>query len=126
MKKRFSHKLLPTVIAAVLAVSPVFAQDTSSAISGRVLDAGGQPIAGAKVQIVHEPSGTSKMVTTDAEGRYTAQGLRVGGPFDVTASKDGMAPLHQQDIYLQLAQESSVNLTMGGGAQQANAKIWKA
>jgi hypothetical protein len=109
--------MLPLAIAALLASATVLAQDTSSAISGRVLDANGQPVAGATVQIVHEPSGTTKITTTDADGRYSAQGLRVGGPFDVTASKAGQAQAVQNDVYLQLAQETPVNLTMG--AEQA-------
>ena len=79
MNSRIRSKVLPFAIASLLAVSaPAFAQDTSSSISGRVLDAGGQPVANATVQIVHEPSGTTKVVTTDASGRYAAQGLRVG------------------------------------------------
>ena len=53
-----------------------------------MLDASGQPVAGATVEIVHVPSGTSRTVVTDANGRYAAQGLRVGGPFDVKASGD--------------------------------------
>ena len=47
------------------------------------------------------PSGTSRTVVTDAEGRYTAQGLRVGGPFDVKASGDNGANAEQDDVYLQ-------------------------
>ncbi|MEO8999519.1 MAG: carboxypeptidase regulatory-like domain-containing protein [Rhodanobacter sp.] len=109
---------MPLAIAALLAVAlPAIAQDTSSAISGRVLDASGQPVAGATVQIVHEPSGTTKITTTGADGRYSAQGLRVGGPFDVTVSKAGQAQAVQNNVYLQLAQETPVNLTMG--AEQA-------
>ncbi|EIL92947.1 Oar protein [Rhodanobacter spathiphylli B39] len=95
------------------------AQDTSSSISGRVLDANGQPVAGATVQIVHEPSGTTKITTTGPDGRYSSQGLRVGGPFDVTVSKAGMAQAEQDNVYLQLAQETPVNLTMGGASEQA-------
>jgi len=109
-------KILPLAITALLAATPVLAQDTSSAISGRVLDSSGQPVAGATVKIVHEPSGTTKTTTTDADGRYAAQGLRVGGPFDVTASKAGLTQAEQDKVYLQLSQSTAVNLTMGAVA----------
>ncbi|WP_040673258.1 TonB-dependent receptor [Rhodanobacter spathiphylli] len=120
MNSRIRTKLLPFAIASLLAASvPAMAQDTSSSISGRVLDANGQPVAGATVQIVHEPSGTTKITTTGPDGRYSSQGLRVGGPFDVTVSKAGMAQAEQDNVYLQLAQETPVNLTMGGASEQA-------
>jgi Carboxypeptidase regulatory-like domain len=115
MKNPMRAKALPFAIASLLAVAvaPAVAQNvTSSAVSGRVVDASGQPVANATVQIVHEPSGTTKVVTTDADGRYTAQGLRVGGPFDITATKSGVAQGEQGNVYLQLGQVSSVNLKM--------------
>jgi len=111
-------KLLPVAIATLLATSPVLAQETSSSISGRVVDASGQPLSGATVQIVHEPSGTTKTTTTDASGRYSAQGLRVGGPFDVKATKDG-TQIEQGNVYLQLAQDTAVNLTVGAAQAAA-------
>lgn len=118
MNSRIRSKVLPFAIASLLAASaPAFAQDTSSSISGRVLDASGQPVANATVQIVHEPSGTTKVVTTDASGRYAAQGLRVGGPFDVKVSKDG-TEADQNNVYLQLGQESAINITMTTAAAQ--------
>ena len=120
MNSRIRTKLLPFAIASLLAASvPVMAQDTSSSISGRVLDASGQPVAGATVQIVHEPSGTTKITTTGPDGRYSSQGLRVGGPFDVTVSKAGMAQAEQDNVYLQLAQESAINLVMGGASAKS-------
>ena len=122
MNSRIRAKLLPFAIASLLAAAvPAMAQDTSSSISGRVLDASGQPVAGATVQIVHEPSGTIKIATTDADGRYSAQGLRVGGPFDVTASKAGLTQGEKDNVYLQLAQTAAINLSMGGPSVQ-NAK----
>lgn len=113
MKTDIRARLLPLAIAALLSAAPVLAQDTSSALTGRIVDAKGQPVANATVQIVHEPTGTTKIVTTDADGRYAAQGLRVGGPFDLTVSKDGQTQAKQDHIYLQLAQESSINLVAG-------------
>ncbi len=122
MNTSLRSKLLPLAIGSLLAVAlPALAQDTSSSISGRVLDASGQPVSGATVQIVHEPSGTTKITTTDADGRYSAQGMRVGGPFDVTVSKAGFAQAKQDNVYLQLSQGTAVNLTMGAGSA-ANAQ----
>jgi outer membrane receptor protein involved in Fe transport len=113
-------RALPVAITALLAMAPLAAQNiTTSGVSGRVLDAQGQPVAGATVTILHEPSGTTKAVTTDADGRYAAQGLRVGGPFDISASKAGMAAVEQGNVYLQLGQPSSINLSMGTSAQNA-------
>ena len=116
MNNRLRAKLLPFAVSALLAAAaPVGAQETSAAISGRVLDANGQPVAGAVVQIVHEPSGTTKVTTTDASGRYAAQGLRVGGPYDVTVSKAGLSQAEQHEVYLKLAQDTAINLVMGTG-----------
>lgn len=120
MNSRIRAKVLPFAIASLLAMSvPAIAQDTSSSISGRVLDANGQPVSGATVQIVHEPSGTTKTTTTDANGRYAASGLRVGGPFDVKVNKDGQIT-EQDNVYLQLSQDTAVNLTVGAAAAAKN------
>jgi len=114
MNSRIRAKLLPLAITALLAATPAMAQNvTSSAVAGRVVDASGSPLAGVTVQIVHVPSGTTKIVTTDADGRYTAQGLRVGGPFDITASKTGLSGAERDNVYLQLGQASAINLQMG-------------
>jgi len=120
MNSRIRAKLLPLAIASLLA-APAFAQETSSTISGRVVDAAGQPVADATVVIVHEPSGTTKTTVTDASGRYSAQGLRVGGPFDVTATKNGTPSARQDNVYLQLGADTAVNLSSGAAANAADA-----
>jgi hypothetical protein len=112
MNKQLRVRLLPWVIGSLFAVSTAFAQNTSSSLSGRIVDAAGQPVAGATVEIVHVPSGTSRTVLTDAEGRYSAQGLRVGGPFDVKASGDNGAKAEQDDVFLQLAEETTLNMNL--------------
>ena len=112
MNKQLRVRLLPWVIGSLFAMSCAFAQNTSSSLSGRIVDAGGKPVAGASVEIVHVPSGTSRTVLTDAEGRYSVQGLRVGGPFDVKASGDNGANAEQDDVFLQLAEETTLNLNL--------------
>ncbi|MDN5925240.1 MAG: carboxypeptidase-like regulatory domain-containing protein, partial [Xanthomonadales bacterium] len=122
MNKRMRLALLPLAVSSMLAMSAAMAQNvTSSAVSGQVLNDAGQPVAGATVTIVHEPSGTTKVVTTGADGRYAAQGLRVGGPFDVTATKQGVQLGERDDVYLQLGQVSSINLASHPEAANAQA-----
>ena len=95
-------------LAVALAAAPAFAQDTSSALSGRVLGPEGNPVAGATVTIVHEASGTVSRATTDAEGRYISRGLRVGGPFTVSVqSPTGNAA--QEDIFLKLGETATLS-----------------
>ena len=112
MNKQLRVRLLPWVIGSLFAMSTAFAQNTSSSLSGRIVDAAGTPVAGATVEIVHMPSGTSRTVVTDAEGRYAAQGLRVGGPFDVKASGANGANAEQDDVFLQLAEETTLNMSL--------------
>lgn len=116
MNKRLRVRVLPLVLASLLASSPTFAQNTSAAMSGRVTDANGAPVAGATVEILHVPSNTTKTVTTDAEGRFSARGLRVGGPFVVDANKSGLQKAERKDLYLKLAEDTEVDLKMAQDA----------
>src|SRR6266571_2704627 len=86
MFKRSNYVSLLWLVLALFAAAPLFAQSTSSALTGRVTDEKGAPIAGVQVEIIHQPSGTHATATTDADGRYQARGLRVGGPYSIKAS----------------------------------------
>jgi len=111
MKTRLNKKLLPLLVASVLmSMSSVHAQETTSGVSGHVVDAQGNPVVGAKVHIVHVPSGTSATATTDASGRYQAQGLRVGGPYHIDAEGTGVQKAEADNVYLRLAEVSTINL----------------
>ena len=118
MNQRIRVKILPFAIASLLAMGSAMAQNTSSSMTGRVVDSAGKPVAGATVQIVHVPSGTTRIVTTDASGQFNAQGLRVGGPFDVIASKAGLEKTEKDDVYLKLSETATVDLSMGVVAKQ--------
>lgn len=105
-------KLSLGLALALATVTPAFAQQTSAALGGVVTTEQGQPIAGAEVIIVHTPSGTTSRATTDASGRYSARGLRVGGPYTVTVIRDGFQSEVQENVYLVLGESSSVNVDL--------------
>ncbi|MGL5838250.1 MAG: TonB-dependent receptor [Sphingorhabdus sp.] len=88
---------------ASLSATPAFAQETTSSVRGTV-ESGSGPVAGATVTIVHEPSGTTSTSTTDASGNFSANGLRIGGPFTVTVDADGFQSAQVTDLSLSAGQ----------------------
>jgi Carboxypeptidase regulatory-like domain len=83
-----------------LTATPAFAQETTSAVRGTVSGPSG-PVSGATVTVVHEPSGTTSTSTTDANGGFSANGLRIGGPFTVTVDADGFEQAQVTDLTLE-------------------------
>ena len=77
-------------VAITLATLPALAQNTTSAVGGRITGTDGKPAGGAQVTILHKDSGSVNTTTTDADGRYSARGLRVGGPYTITITKNGL------------------------------------
>ena len=66
------------------------AQVTTSSLNGKVTDASnGEALAGAIIKAVHVPTGTSYGISANTKGQYTIQGMRPGGPYQVTISYIG-------------------------------------
>lgn len=81
--------LLGAALAAIALPYAAYAQETTSAVAGQVISDTGKPVAGAKVSVVHLPSGTRATSITDGSGSFGLRGLRVGGPYTVTVSAAG-------------------------------------
>ncbi len=111
------------LVVALAAAPPAQAQETTSQLNGYVVDAAGRPIAGAQVSIVHIPTGTTASVTTTASGQFSATGLRVGGPYRITASAEGMQESVVEDLYTKLAERTSVTLVAQPIAQLAGVEV---
>ena len=105
-------KCLIAAFAAMLMSVAAFAQVTTSALGGRVVDANGAPVIGVAVIATHTPSGTVYGVTTNEAGRYTINGMRSGGPYSVEFTCMGYQTVTYTDLTLQLAETSSLNATL--------------
>ena len=81
------------------------AQVTTSSMTGKVtLEGSGDEIIGATVVAVHEPSGTRYNAVTNVNGMFTIQGMRTGGPYNVTVSYIGHQTKTFRGITLQLGE----------------------
>ena len=105
-------KCLVAAFAAMLMSVAAFAQVTTSALGGRVVDANGAPVVGVAVVATHEPSGTVYGVVTNNDGRYAINGMRAGGPYKVEVSCLGYQPVTYTEISLQLAESFALNATL--------------
>ena len=104
-------KRLLTFFLAMIASVAMMAQVTTSSISGKVVDQQG-PLPGATVIATHVPSGTSYGTTTNSEGRYTMQGMRVGGPYSIEVRFVGYKTIKTDNVTLKLGETHRADFTL--------------
>ena len=98
---------------AAMVSTPAMAQETTSSVRGTVESPNG-PVADATVTVVHEPSGTTATSTSDANGNFNVNGLRVGGPFTVTVEADGYENAQVTDLSLSAGQAFRLPVVLQG------------
>ena len=114
------QKRLFFLVAMLLTMTlTAVAQVTTSSMAGKVTFEGSdETIIGATVQAVHEPSGTRYTAVTNANGRYAIQGMRTGGPYNVTVSYIGHQTKTLRGITLQLAETYILDVWLSEDANQ--------
>ena len=105
---KHSFKIVALAIIALFAGVAAYAQVTTSSIAGKITDTKGEVVPGAVVVAVHVPSGTQYHAVTGAQGRYTIQGMRPGGPYNVTVSLMGYEEAKISDVALQLGETANI------------------
>jgi hypothetical protein len=112
MKKIFTNKVVlgaMFVLFTAFTSVQVFAQSTTAAISGTVLDEKGEGLPGANIIAIHEPTGSRYGAATRADGRFNIVNMRVGGPYKVTISFVGYKDVVKTGINLTIAQDLRIN-----------------
>lgn len=85
---------------------------TTGAMSGVVADTGGSSLADANVVAVHVPSGTQYRAVTRAGGAFNIPGMRVGGPYRVTATRIGFRSHTEENVFVALGQDFRIDFRL--------------
>lgn len=115
------RKNLLVIILMLISAGGVMAQGITTAIlTGKITDQKGEGVPGASILAVHTPTGTQFGVDSKADGRFTLNNLKVGGPYKITISFVGYKTQSYDDVYLKLAEPFTLNHTLAEESTQLN------
>lgn len=109
-------RLLFLVVAALMLPAITFGQGkTSGSIEGTITDVNGEPIPGANVVAIHQPTGTRYGTASRNNGGYTFNSVRVGGPYIIQVSFVGFNSAKKKIQNVELGETAEVNFTLEEG-----------
>src|ERR1700676_2199708 len=127
MLRRITFRRVAALFSVIVILAIAFlvprqasAQVAGATLSGTITDPSGAAIAGAKVSILNKATGSTRDITTDSAGFYSAPNL-LPAPYEVTVSASGFSATKDSDIVLRVGAEQVMNLSLKIG--QANQTV---
>ncbi len=110
-------KKLTLFLAFMMLNVMLFAQVTTSGISGKIVGQDNLTLPGATVVALHVPSGTKYAALSDSKGYYRIPNMRIGGPYKISISFVGFNTVNKENINLDLGQTLVLNISMAESVQ---------
>ena len=106
-------RVFALAVAMVVSLSGLAsAQVTTGSIDGTTIDETGGVLPGASIMAIHVPSGTKYEAVARANGRFSIPGMRVGGPYSVTATMAGFQTKVTTGVFVSLGSSTDLKLTL--------------
>src|SRR5215471_4436655 len=102
---------MPAVLLALMFIPAGFAQETRSAIIGRVTDQQNSAIPGVSVVVVNPETNTAVTLTTNDTGYYEAN-LLISGNYRLTVEKTGFRKLIRSGIVVPISARVEIDPTL--------------
>ena len=104
---------------SLLAVPPLFAQQGTSQISGKVTDDQGAVLPGVAILVTNEESGVFREVTTSIEGTYFVSQIQPGR-YKIVAKLTGFRTVERAGLVAQVGTTMTMNLSLPvGGVEES-------
>ncbi len=113
--RRFATFAALLLLVAILAPPSGFAQQTTGAIGGRVVDQTGAAVPGATVSALQPTTGLTRTAVSDSVGVFRLTALPVG-TYEVKVELSGFQPVSRKGLSVNLGQtvELELQLNMAG------------
>src|SRR3954451_14477431 len=98
--QRMTRKLLGTLLLLVLVGAPTWAQQGTTELRGRVVDAQGGVLPGVTVTARNQATGMFRETVSGADGSYIASGL-TPGMYDLVAELNWFKKFNRRDLVLE-------------------------
>src|SRR6202521_3662109 len=103
--------LYGAAVFVLLACVSAFAQQTTGAVTGRVVDQQGAAVPGVTVTAKNVATGVTRTDTSDSEGVYRLQALPAG-IYEVNAELSGFATVSKKDVEVNVAQIQAIDFSL--------------
>jgi hypothetical protein len=103
-----------TLLMLVVPSVRVFAQATTGAVEGTLVDSSRSVLPGVTVTVTNLDTGIERRSVSDAAGRYRAENL-LAGNYEVKAELDGFRVVARRGIVLTIGRRAVVDITMEVG-----------
>jgi hypothetical protein len=108
------ERIVIGILAVFLAVASAAAQQGTTELRGRVVDAHGAVLPGVAVTLKNEATGTFRETVSGADGSFIA-GALVPGTYQVTAELQGFKKFDRKGLRLEVGKTSSIDVSMEVG-----------
>src|SRR5215203_1426086 len=101
------------LLSFVITIGQLHAQVTNSSISGVVKSPSNEPLVGATITALHEPTQTVFRIISQREGIFNIVNMIPGGPYNIEISFAGYESYTQSDLVLALGENTRVDGVLG-------------
>ena len=119
------RRLMICAMAIGLAIVAAPASAQTGQVKGKVLDAQGNPVEGAKITLLNQQTNRTLETKTNKKGEYIQVGL-APGKYRLSASKGELSDTQDVDIHLEMATHDFKLAPGGGGASGSKEDVAKA
>jgi len=110
------------LVVSLLSATVVAAQQGTSELRGRVVDAQGAVLPGVTVTVTNQNTGMFRETVSGGDGSFIASGL-VPGTYRAAAELQGFKKFDRQELRLEVGKTTSIDVTMSVGGLEETVNV---